>query len=79
MDYKKSYRLFRISLWTMLVLMLVVGLLTKSTLLILIILIVWTIWSVYLGKFCRCPHCGKDLSFREELPDYCPHCGEKLE
>ena len=79
MDYKKSHRLFHIGKWSMLVLILVSGLLTKSIPLIFIITLVFVIWSIYLGKFCRCPHCGRDLSFREELPDYCPHCGEKLE
>ena len=29
--------------------------------------------------YLRCPHCGKALLWRGELPDYCSGCGGKIE
>ena len=36
--------------------------------------------SLFIGfKGMRCPHCGKPINTRWEIPSYCPGCGKKIQ
>ena len=78
MDYKKSYLLFHIGLYTGLVLCLV-SLMIKVRLPGILGIIIMVSGILQTVRFYRCPHCHKALDFRGQKPKYCPECGHPLD
>jgi len=78
MDYKKSYLLFHIGLYTGLVLCLV-SLMIKVRLPGILGIIIMVSGILQTVRFYRCPHCHKALDFRGKKPKYCPECGHPLD
>ena len=36
--------------------------------------------SLFIGfKGMKCPHCGKPINTRWEIPNYCPGCGKEIQ
>ena len=67
MDYRKSYRIYRIAVWVFLVLVLFAG---------IVIMVLGMGQTVF---FCKCPYCGSNFNIRAKLPKFCPACGKRLE
>ena len=78
MDYKKSYKLFCILLYS--------GLAISIPSLFLDLMVPFYIGAVMAAAgiiqrflFCHCPYCGKVIDIRGGAPEHCKHCGMKLE
>lgn len=78
MDYKKSYLLFNICLYTGLVLCLV-SLVIKVNLPGVFGIVILLSGIFQTAIFYRCPHCRRALNFRGKRPEYCPECGHPLD
>ena len=80
MDYKMSYRIKLIFLWTAIVL-LVLFLLTGMALIWLVVVAgVLAICGIMQAAiFFTCPHCGAHWDFRGKIPKHCPECGHKVD
>ena len=78
MDYKKGEKLFSVSSYICIALVLASSLLRirwRSA----AGLGVLALGVVLMLVFCKCPHCGKHFSLRKQRPGYCPECGKKLD
>jgi len=82
-NYRKSYKLFRIGLWVGLPLMVASvifeGLLPVAVTLLVSGICILLAATIQAGVFCRCPHCKNQIDFRRGIPNYCPHCGKVID
>lgn len=78
MDYRKSYRIYRIAVWVFLVLVLFASLAEILWMGIagIVIMVLGMGQTVF---FCKCPYCGLNFNIRAKLPKFCPACGKRLE
>ena len=77
MDYKKGERLFSLSSYVCIALVLASSVL-RIRWLSVAGLAVLVLGFVLMLAFCKCPHCGAHMRLRERQSGYCPACGEKL-
>ena len=78
MDYKKGEKLFSVSSYICIALVLASSIL-RIRWLSAAGLGVLALGVVLMLVFCKCPHCGKHSSLRKQRPGYCPECGKKLD
>ena len=45
----------------------------------LIVTALWLIIALWLGRYMRCPNCGRGQGRAAWWAEFCPHCGEPLE
>lgn len=78
MDYRKSYRIYKIAVWVYLVLVLFASLAESLWMGIagIVIMVLGMGQTVF---FCKCPYCGSNFNIRAKLPKFCPACGKRLE
>ena len=78
MDYKKGEKLFSVSSYICIALVLASSImrirwLSASGLGVL------ALGLLQMVLFYKCPHCGAHMRLRERKTGYCPECGEKLD
>ena len=78
MDYKKGEKLFSVSSYICIVLVLASSIL-RIRWLSAAGLGVLVLGLLQMLLFYKCPHCGTRFSLRKKRPGYCPECGEKLD
>lgn len=78
MDYRKSYRIFKIAVWGCLVLVLLARWIEILWMGIagIVIMVLGMGQTVF---FYKCPHCGSNFNIRAKPPKFCPECGKKLD
>ena len=77
MDYKKGEKLFSVSSYLCIALVLASSIL-RIRLLSAVGLGVLALGAAGMFVFCKCPHCGAHMRLRECKTGFCPECGEKL-
>ncbi len=77
MDYKKGEKLFSVSSYLCIALVLASSIL-RIRLLSAVGLGVLALGAAGMLVFCKCPHCGAHMRLRERKTGFCPECGEKL-
>ena len=78
MDYKKGEKLFSVSSYICIALVLASSIL-RIRWLSAAGLGVLALGGVLMLVFCKCPHCGAYMRLRERKTGYCPECGKKLD
>ena len=78
MNYKKSYLLFNICLYSGLILCLT-SLILKIDWVGILGVIIFILGILQTAILYRCPNCHKALNFRGKKPKHCPECGFELE
>ena len=78
MDYKKSEKLFSVTCYVCIALV-VVSTVLEIRWLSAAGLGVLALGLLQMLLFYKCPHCGKHFSMRAKKPQYCPGCGKKLD
>lgn len=78
MNYKKSYRLLNICLYSGLILCLT-SLILKIDWVGMLGVIIIILGILQTAIFYRCPNCHKALNFRGKKPKHCSECGFELE
>ena len=78
MDYRKSYRIYRIAVWVFLVLVLFARLAEILWMGIagIVIMVLGVGQTIF---FYKCPYCGSNFNIRAKPPKFCPACGKQLE
>ena len=77
MDYKKGEKLFSVSSYLCIALVLASSIL-HIRLLSAVGLGVLALGAAGMLVFCKCPHCGAHMRLRERKTGFCPECGERL-
>ena len=77
MDYRKSYRIYRIAVWVFLVLVLFARLAEILWMGIagIVIMVLGVGQTIF---FYKCPYCGSNFNIRAKPPKFCPACGKQL-
>ena len=78
MDYKKGEKLFSVSSYLCIALVLASSIL-RIRLLSAVGLGVLALGAARMFVFCKCPHCGAHMRLRERKTGSRPECGEKLD
>lgn len=78
MDYKKGEKLFSVSSYICIALVLASSIL-RIRWLSAAGLGVLALGLLQMVLFYKCPHCGAHMRLRERKTGYCPECGEKLD
>lgn len=78
MDYKKGEKLFSVSSYICIALVLASSIL-RIRWLSAAGLGVLALGVVLMLVFCKCPHCGAQLEPRGPVPKFCPNCGKELD
>ena len=78
MDYKKGEKLFSVSSYICVALVLASSIL-RIRWLSAAGLGVLALGLLQMVLFYKCPHCGAHMRLRERKTGYCPECGEKLD
>lgn len=78
MNYKKSYILLQICLYTSLLLCMIC-LMTEISWIGIVGFVVFAVGLVQSMVFYHCPYCGTPLNIRGRKPQYCPECGKALD
>ena len=78
MDYKKGEKLFSVSSYICIALVLASSIL-RIRWLSAAGLGVLVLGVVLMLVFCKCPHCGAHMEPRGPVPKFCPNCGKELD